>query len=105
MVSRYDYMRTSNVEDIDGEQYPDPLTIDYQSVVEHTTGVPRSFTLSLPDLKKLWVKHYKETNRTEMDDVLYSVNGIEHVGVLEPEDTITLYDVYDVRQFAFKDLT
>ena len=109
MRSRYDYMRFSVVEDIDGDQYPDPLTIDYYSAILKEGTIPDSYKLSRSDLKKLWVKYHKEvglgeTDLTEMDDVLYSMNGIEHVGILEPEDNIFLYNTDNVSQFKFKDL-
>lgn len=105
MKSRYDYMRASKVEDIDGEQYPDPLTINYQAAIDAQHAFPNTHQLTVPDLKKLWVMYYKQTDRVEMDDVLYSINGIEHVGVLEPGDTIYLYNPDDVEQFKFSDLT
>lgn len=105
MRSRYDYMRASKVEDTDGDQYPDPLTINYQAAIDAQVTIPDTYTLTTPDLKKLWVMYYKQTGRVEMDDVLYSINGIEHVGVLEPGDSIYLYDPDEVTQFTFSDLT
>ena len=48
--------------------------------------------------------YYKETGKLEMDDILYSINGIEHVGLLEPGDMLYLYDPEDVEQYTFKDL-
>lgn len=105
MKSRYDYMRASVIEDIDGQQYPDPLTINYQAAIDKYNAVPTSYKLNYTDLKKLWVAYYKQTNKVEEDDILYSINGIEHVGLLEPEDTIYLYDTEEVEQFKFKDLS
>lgn len=105
MKSRYDYMRASVVEDIDGNQFPDPLTVDYQSVIRKSHYLPGTMTLSRVDLKKFWVKYYKETNLQELDDVLLSVNGVEHFGVLEPGDSLYLFNTEDVEQFKFKDLT
>ena len=97
-------MKPSSVLDIDGEVFPDPLTIDYQYVVDNTNRLPPAYTISFPDLHKLWVKYYKETGKTEMDDILYSVNGIGHVGMLEPEDNIYLFNTDLIRSFDFKDL-
>lgn len=105
MKSRYDYMRASKVEDIDGTQYPDPLTINYQAAIDDYGAVPNSYQLSYTDLKKLWVAYYKQTGKVDEDDILYSINGIEHVGLLEPEDEIYLYDPEKVQQFSFKDLS
>lgn len=106
MKSRYDYMRESWIaKDIDGEAYPDPLTIDYKSLTDSADGVPSTYTLTEPDVLKLWKSYYKATGKTEMDDVLYTLNGIEHVGVLEPLDQIYLFDVDSIHQYKFKDLT
>lgn len=104
MRSRYDYMKSSTVEDVDGMQFPDPLTINYQAAIDNFNAIPDSYTLSAVDLKKLWVAYYKQTGKTEEDDILYSINGIEHVGLLEPEDRIYLYDPERVEQFNFKNL-
>lgn len=97
-------MRSSVVEDIDGEQFPDPLTIDYQGVVDRTLSLPSSYSLKLNDLKRLPNKFYEETGEVYGDDILYSVNGIEHVGVLEPEDSVILYNFKSVKSFDFVDL-
>lgn len=106
MKSRYDYMRESwCAKDIDGESYPDPLSIDYKSVVDNTSNIPNTYTLTEPDVLKLWKSYYKATGKVEMDDVLYTLNGIEHVGVLEPLDQIYLFPTENVRQYKFKDLT
>ncbi len=97
-------MKPSFTEDIDGNQYPDPLTINYQGVIDNCSSYPPGFTLTAVDLKRLWVRYYKETGKTEMDDVLYSVNGIEHVGVLEPGDVIYKYPVNTIQPFNFVNL-
>lgn len=104
MQSRYDYMRDSLVQDIDGENFPDPLTVDYQSVIDQTSQIPSSYTLTRPNLKKLWKVYYENTGLTEMDDVVYTLNGIEHVGMLEPGDQIYLFDTNKLSQFSFKNL-
>ena len=54
MKSRYDYMRESPVKDIDGENFPDPLTVDYQAVVDQTLSLPATMTLSRVYLKRFW---------------------------------------------------
>lgn len=104
MQSRYDYMRASVVEDIDGQQFPDPLTINYQASIDKHAGLPKVHEVSYLDLKKLWLMYYKETGKLEMDDILYSINGVEHIGLLEPGDMLYMYDPEDVEQYTFKDL-
>lgn len=105
MKSRYDYMRASTVEDTDGTQYPDPLTINYQSVIDNYGAFPNTHTVNLTDIKKLWVMFYNILDTVEMEDVLLSAIGIEHAGLLEPGDTLYLYSPELVEQFTFKDLT
>lgn len=105
MKSRYDYMRESKVIDIDGNQYPDPLTIDYHHAIENYNSYPNSYSLTKSNLKRLWVKYYEETGLTEYDDILYTLNGIAHVGLLEPGDQIYKFDPSLVQQFTFTDLT
>jgi len=105
MKSRYDYMRASVVEDIDGEKYPDPLTINYQAIIDATHYLPEVMELNRTDLKKFWVKYYKATEKQDEDDILLTLNGVEHIGVLEPEDKLYLFDTSYVPQYNFKDLT
>lgn len=97
-------MRSSVVEDIDGDQFPDPLTINYQSAIEEYELLPSIHKITLMDIRKLWLMYYKETDKVEMDDVLYSINGVEHVGELEPDDLLYMYDPELVKPFSFKDL-
>lgn len=104
MNSRYDYMRPSDVMDIDGEFFPDPLTINYQRVLNTTDELPISYALNLYDLKKLWLSYYKQTSSVDMDDILYTVNGIPHVGLLEPEDSIYRFNTNAVDFYSFKSL-
>lgn len=104
MHSRYDLMRESVVEDIDGEHFPDPLTINYQRALDSLRKLPESYTLNRYDLKKLWKKYYLETGKLEDDDILYSLNGVEHVGLFEPGDFLYKFNTDLVEQYEFKNL-
>lgn len=104
MKSRYDYMWAGNSVDTDGEVFPDPLSIDYSPVFDDLKTVPEAYTLTQPDLKKLWWALYKATEQTEGDDILLNLNGIDHVGLLEPEDQIILFPTDNVRPFDFCNL-
>ena len=97
-------MKPSVIADIDNELFPDPLTIDYSRVIATADRLPTSYTLNVYDLKKLWVKYYKQTNSTEQDDIIYTVNGIPHVGLLEPEDNIYLFNANAVDFYKFNSL-
>lgn len=97
-------MRTSAVEDIDGDHFPDPLTVNYKAVLEKMTKLPNTYEFNRYELKKLWKKYYEQTEKTEDDDILYNLNGIEHVGQLEPEDFVYIFDTSLVKQYTFKNL-
>lgn len=104
LTSRYDYMWEGNTTDVDGEAWPDPLSIDYNSVLDNTKSIPSGYTLTYPDTRKLWVAYYKATGKTELDDVQYTLNGIEHVGLLEPGDEILLFDTKLLKAQSFHNL-
>lgn len=105
MRSRYDYMRPGVNTDVDGDQFPDPLTISYEDALEGNKKVPDSYRLNVVNLRKLWWKYYEATGQVDGDDILYNLNNIEHVGELEPEDQILLFDTTKVKQYDFKDLS
>lgn len=102
--SRYDYMWEANTQDEDGEAWPDPLSVDFEKVIESTRSMPDSYTLRHPDLKKLWIAYYKASKLVDLDDVIYCLNGIAHVGQLEPEDQIILFDLKSLGQYSFYNL-
>lgn len=97
-------MWDGNTVDTDGIVFPDPLSIDYNSVIENTSSIPNSYKLSYPDTRKLWVAYYKNTSEVEMDDVQYTLNNIEHVGLLEPEDEILIFDTSLLQSQTFYNL-
>lgn len=106
MESRYDYMWESNTRDEegDGDFWPDPLSIDYDPPLEKIKTLPNGYELTYSDMKKLWLAYYKATGYTERDDILYQVNDIPNIGMLEPGDVIYMFNTYLVSQYSFANL-
>ncbi len=85
-MTRYDYMKESQVTDIDGEVYLDPLSIDYSKL--ELTEVPTPNKISSADIQKFWLYMYNNYGSDSMDDILLSINGIGYIGELEPGSVI-----------------
>lgn len=97
MISRYDYMESSKVFDIDGESFPDPLSVAYNNV--ELTKLPSKKSVSSVDIAKFWLFMYNNYNIQEKDDILLGLNGIPYIGMLEPGDDIFLVDSTDLDNF------
>lgn len=105
MKSRYDYMWEGNSRDeVDNEFYPDPLSIDYDSALEGNPKLPEAVEVNYSDIKRLWVFFYKNFGKTETDDIIYQLNDIPHVGMLEPGDAIYKFDISKLRSYKFFNL-
>lgn len=97
MKSRYDYMKESSVFDIDGEPFPDPLSVAYNNI--SLTKLPSKKMVSSVDISKFWLFMYRNYGLQEEDDILLGLNGIPYVGMLEPGDEIFLVDAVDLENF------
>lgn len=105
MYSRYDCMWEGNSRDeVDNEFYPDPLSVDFESVLKATNKMPDGFELNKADLKKFWVAYYKATGKTEYDDVILQLNDVPHVGMLEPGDVIYKFNPLLLKSYTFFNL-
>lgn len=106
MESRYDYMWEANTRDDegDGDFWPDPLSINYDGPMEGIKTLPDGFEITEPGLKKLWLTYYKATGLTERDDILYQVNDIPNVGMLEPGDTVYMFNTNLASRYSFTNL-
>ena len=106
MESRYSYMWEANTKDDDGDGdfWPDPLSIDYDPPLDATKTLPEGYTLKNSDMKKLWLAYYRATSATERDDIMYQINDIPNVGMLEPGDVIYLFNTREVAQYTFANL-
>lgn len=86
MITRYSYMRESLVEDIDGEAYPDPVSLNYKAF--QANDFIEAYTLGEFDLERFWLTASKKYGKAELDDIVLTLNGIPHKHFLKIGDTI-----------------
>jgi hypothetical protein len=96
MTTRYDYMEESNVSDIDGQVYYDPLSINYSNL--SLSEVPTPQRVNASDIQKFWIYMYNNYGLESMDDILLSLNGIGYVGELEPGSVIFNISLNDMKK-------
>lgn len=97
MNSRYSLMKDSNISDIDGDTWPNPLSLNY--VGAELTVIPNEHTVSRGDIARFWEYYYKRYNTTELDDILLTLNGIPYIGCLEEGDKLAEIDSADINNF------
>ena len=97
MKSRYTYMDASSVQDIDKEQYPDPLSIQYNRFYTDYNIAPQQ--LSSVDIAKFFNFMQRQYGIQELDDILLSYNGVPYIGMLEPGNAIYLLKIDDLTKF------
>ncbi len=94
MNSRYDFMNESNVQDIDGELYPDVLSMDYSHI--KFNNLPPISTITSADINRFWYFMYRNYGIQYYDDLLLNLNGIPYVGMLEPNDKLVMIQLDDI---------
>ena len=99
MYSRYDLMKPADYsyDSEDGEQYPDPLSINYAKA--SFTEIPVGLEVSMANINKFWLYMKENYNLTDHDDLLLNLNGIPYIGLLEPGDTIYNIVKKDLEEF------
>lgn len=97
MWSRYDQMQPSKLTDTDGEQWPDPLTTQYNNT--RLTKIPTTKKITAADLDKFWLCNYREYGWVDHDDVWLSLNGVPYLTMLEPGDSIFKFDPSDINNY------
>lgn len=98
MVSRYDYMKSSEVCDKeDGLPYPDVLTTNYSDIL--LKEIPTKKRVSAGDIAKFWMFMYREYGYPYYDDLLLNINGIGYVGELQPGSEIYKLGLNDIINF------
>ena len=97
MKSRYDYYESSQQSGIDGEQWPDPLSVSFNDV--QMTKAPTLVQITDADITKFWLfmKHHYDLQ--EMDDILLNLNAIPYLGMERPGDNLYLVDINDMEKF------
>lgn len=102
MKSRYDYYKESQVLDIDGEAWPDPLSVSFNDI--QLTKAPPQYQLKDGDITKFWLFMEKYYNRQDMDDILLNINAIPYLGMERPGDAIYLVEMSDMEAFTTQKL-
>lgn len=90
-------MEDSEVLDIDGTCFPDPLSINYDR--GNVTKLPTAHTITARDLVLFWITVYEKYGLNYYGDLVLNENGIPYIGMLEPGDTIYLPDSADLTGF------
>lgn len=96
MQSRYDLMKESSVQDIDGELYPDVLSLDYSKI--EFNELPPINTITSADINRFWYFMFRNYGVAELDDLLLNLNGIPYIGMLEPNDKIVMIQLNDLKR-------
>lgn len=96
MKSRYDWFNESQVLDIDGQTWPDPL-YNYDNGV--LTQLLTEYKITARDLTRFWTCMWEQYGINEMDDVLLNINGIKYLMDLRPGDIIYKLSPIDLENY------
>lgn len=87
-------MREGVVDDVDGETYPDPLTLNYSSFIP--SQFIESLTLLENDLARPWVLFSRKYGQAIYDDVILSLNEVPHRNFLTVDQELFFPDIGDL---------
>lgn len=96
MKSRYDKMKDSEVLDVDGVCFPDPL-LNYEQ--GKLLKIPTLYTIKETDLSKFWVTMWEEYGKNYDDDEWLNINGVPYIMALKPGDQIYKVTPEDLEGF------
>ena len=102
-MTRYDYMKESEVTDIDNETFPDPLSVNYADI--RLTKIPGKGTITAGDLIKPYNYYYNVYKNTtdagyiEGDDIFFNINAVPYIGTLHPGDIMVNIFPEDLMNF------
>lgn len=99
MESRYTYMTQSVYQDIDGDFFPDPTTLNYNNLIAKNI---KTIELTEITCEKFWIILPTLYGNYELDDILLSINRIPHRNMLRPGDIIFAPTLKDIRE-SFSD--
>jgi hypothetical protein len=99
-MSRYDTCNSSYVEDIDGEKWPDPLSLVYNKDI---TEVPTTHKVTTADIAKFWLCYQRLGRNDDYDDILLSRNQIPYIGLLRPGDSLYVFGGADFLNVSYND--
>ena len=95
MDSRYQYMKASPVRDINQNNFPDPLSLNYNSI--SLSKKPEILYVEESDIRYLWMVSNKIYGASELEDVALSLNGYSHKNFLEEGDPVIFPDKEDIK--------
>ena len=95
MDSRYQYMKASPVRDINQNNFPDPLSLNYNSI--SLSKKPEILYVGESDIRYLWMVSNKIYGEPELEDVALSLNGYSHKNFLEEGDPVIFPDKEDIK--------
>lgn len=95
--SRYDAMVESPEKDIDGETYPDPLSVDYTQFVY--SEPPTILPVEDYYISKLYVKTYQFYGTAYWDDIILNLNSIPHMSKLVSTQSLKFPILQDMNKF------
>lgn len=95
MVSRYQYMSASSVKDENQNNFPDPLSLNYNNI--SISKKPDIIFANEGDIKYLWRTTNKVYGTPALDDVVLTLNGYPHKNFLKEGDPIIFPSADDIR--------
>ena len=95
MDSRYQYMKASPVRDINQNNFPDPLSLNYNNIF--LSKKPEIIYVEEGDIKYLWMVSNRIYGAPELEDVALSLNGYSHKNFLEERDPVIFPGKEDIK--------
>jgi len=96
MHSRYDFMIEGSVKDeVSGNLYPDPLSLNYQDMVLPSEYHVAS-NLSDDDIMFLWERTSRYYGTPEWDDIVLTLNNVPHINLLNNGEDLVFPSVADI---------
>lgn len=98
MVSRYDFLAPSvQVDPYDLEQWPDPLSINWNQF--QITTAPKYYRLTEDDSDRIWAVMAYFYGSCEYDDIILILNNVSYRMFLNPGDILFIPEKEDVNRF------
>ena len=95
MDSRYQYMKASAVRDVNQNNFPDPLSLNYNSI--SLSKKPEILYVEESDIRDLWMVSNKIYGEREVEDVALFISGYSHKNFLEEGDPVIFPDKEDIK--------
>ena len=100
MKTRYDLYEQSKYKDIDGESFPDPLSINYN---EFNMTNPAIFKkISYNGHRRFWLEYYMYYNFSDYFDILLTLNNLDYIENFNQGDGMFFPDSADIFNFTKK---